>query len=854
MTEPRNSITRALNDRYVLEREIGSGGMATVYRATDVRHDRAVAVKILHPEIASTIGRERFLREIRILSHLTHPNILPLYDSGEAGDDLFYVMPFIEGRSLRHQLAQKTFLPLDDALRFGSEIGEALDFACAKGILHRDIKPENILIEEGHAVVADFGIAKAIVAAGGTSITDHRLAVGTAAYMSPEQGMGDTEVDGRSDLYSLAVVLYEMLAGGVPFTGPTPQAILARKTVQAMPSIRTIRPSVPSHVDDALRRGLAVVPADRFSTARELVDAVRRPSEARQNHGPALALGTAGLAAIVAVTWLNQSPAPPALALASAARERVAVAEFSNRTGDAGLDAVGFMAADWITEGLQRVSRVQVVPITASLEASRVGRRRGDSTASILWRALHDETGASVVVTGAYYRSGDTLLVQAQISDGRDGHLLVAIGPIPASVHNPAAAITELRTRTMGSIASLGDERVAAADALRDAPPTFEAYREFSDGMSAYLAGNFERATGHFLQAHTRDSLLATPLLFASISLSNLGRHREADSVASRLARDRDRLSPYYRDWLDYRRAFLAGDRPKALAAVRRLSESAPSTKVTYNLALEAMENGHVAEATAALASVSVEKGPMRGWISYWDVRGTLHHLSGEFDKELDDGAEARQRYPGRLYAMRSMLRATAALGRLALLQQILADGARAADDPIGTTAGSMLIEAADESAAHGHARVAEGLWNDASIWFTRRLASESANRTDSIDASRALYALGRWSQAQRVLPRDTIDPTVLALSGLLAVAQNDTQLLAATKERLIADRRPYLFGAPQVALARIAAQQGDTALALSALREAFRRGKEYDLWIHRTPEFDSLRNLASFRELVRRK
>src|SRR5712691_9101040 len=222
-------LQAALADRYALERELGRGGMATVYLARDLRHGRPVAIKVLRPEIAATLGPERFLREIDTAARLTHPHILPLHDSGEAAGFLFYVMPYVEGESLRDRLSREKQLPLGDALQIAREVADALSYAHSHDVVHRDIKPENILFEAGHAVVTDFGIARAITAAGGETLTGTGIAVGTPAYMSPEQLAGGEHVDGRTDVYSLGCVLYEMLAGEPPFTGPTAQAIQARK-------------------------------------------------------------------------------------------------------------------------------------------------------------------------------------------------------------------------------------------------------------------------------------------------------------------------------------------------------------------------------------------------------------------------------------------------------------------------------------------------------------------------------------------------------------------------------------------------------------------------------------------------
>ncbi len=248
--------------------------MATVYLAEDLKHDRLVALKVLHPELAASLGPERFLREIKVAARLNHPHILPLHDSGQAGDLLYYVMPYVEGESLRQRLTREKQLPVEDALQIARNVAMALDYAHRHQVVRRDIKPENVMLHEGEALVTDFGIAKAISVAGGESLTQTGMAVGTAAYMSPEQAAGEAEPEGRSDVYSLGCMLYEMLAGAAPFTGPTVQAVMARRFTEPVPSLRAVRPSVPEAVEQAGAKALARVPADRFATAAQFAQAL----------------------------------------------------------------------------------------------------------------------------------------------------------------------------------------------------------------------------------------------------------------------------------------------------------------------------------------------------------------------------------------------------------------------------------------------------------------------------------------------------------------------------------------------------------------------------------------------------
>jgi eukaryotic-like serine/threonine-protein kinase len=255
--------------------------MATVYLARDLKHDRPVALKVLRPELGAVLGAERFLREIRLTATLQHPHILPLLDSGEAGERFYYVMPYVEGESLRHRLQREAQLPVDEALRLTREVAEALDYAHSEGIIHRDIKPENLLLSRGHALVADFGIALAVTQAGKGRLTETGLSLGTPAYMSPEQAMAQPRLDGRTDQYSLACVLYEMLAGEPPYTGPTAQAIIAKRLSEPLPHLGTLR-EVPASVEAAVSRALAKSPADRFPSAGDFAAALERPTPRRR--------------------------------------------------------------------------------------------------------------------------------------------------------------------------------------------------------------------------------------------------------------------------------------------------------------------------------------------------------------------------------------------------------------------------------------------------------------------------------------------------------------------------------------------------------------------------------------------
>jgi serine/threonine-protein kinase len=282
-------LTDALADRYRIERELGAGGMATVYLAEDLKHKRHVALKVLKPELAAVLGAERFVQEITTTAALQHPHILPLFDSGTADGFLYYVMPFIDGETLRAKLDRETQLGVEEAVRIASDVASALHYAHTHGVIHRDIKPENILLHDGRPMVADFGIALAVSAAAGGRMTETGLSLGTPHYMSPEQATADKDITGRSDVYSIGSVLYEMLSGDPPHTGSSAQQIIMKIITEPAQSVTQFRKSVPPNVAGAVAKALEKLPADRFATAKEFADALA-------NAGFSVATGSASVA------------------------------------------------------------------------------------------------------------------------------------------------------------------------------------------------------------------------------------------------------------------------------------------------------------------------------------------------------------------------------------------------------------------------------------------------------------------------------------------------------------------------------------------------------------------------------
>jgi serine/threonine-protein kinase len=421
-------LNEALRERYALERELGQGGMATVYLADDLRHCRQVAVKVLRPELGAALGTDRFVREVEVAARLQHPHILPVFDSGRIGEATFYyVMPYVAGEALRQRIDREGTLPVDEALRLAREVADALAYAHSQGIVHRDIKPENILLAAGHAVVADFGIARALGRAGGEQLTATGFALGTPQYMSPEQASASPELDGRTDIYSLGCVLYEMLTGAPPFTGPSAQALLARHALDPVAPIRTVRGTVPPAVEQAVLRALAKVPADRYPTAGDFANAlgaaaVPVPTVAVAPSVPARrripgrgAVVIAAAAGIAALTWWAASSRTGRDGAPTAAppKSSVAVLSFANLSSDT--------ADAYLAQGVgeEIAARLGDFPGLRVAGRGAVGRLEQADTADLLSRARR--LGIGYLVEGSVRRAGSRVRVSVRLVNAADG-------------------------------------------------------------------------------------------------------------------------------------------------------------------------------------------------------------------------------------------------------------------------------------------------------------------------------------------------------------------------------------------------------------------------------------------------
>jgi eukaryotic-like serine/threonine-protein kinase len=564
LTLPPLDLQTSLAGRYRLERELGRGGMATVYLAHDLRHDRPVALKVLRPELSGVLGSERFTREIALAARLSHRHILPIHDSGtlqmEAGGPvLYYTMPFVAGRSVRDRLDAEPQLPVEEAVRIARQVAEALNYAHEQGIIHRDIKPENILLtgnpsrdrgaaDASEAVVADFGIARVLDAAGGDRLTESGLALGTPAYMSPEQGTGSTRLDGRTDVYALGCVLYEMLAGQPPFTGPTAQAVLARHAIDPVPSLRTVRSTVSQELSRVVHRALAKVPADRYPSAGAFAEALAAPGVGTTHETVTvltpvrdfrrrrmLMAGGVGLLAAVAIAVVTTARSRDAKPV-TVDPALVAVAPFRVAAADASLGYLREGMVDLLASKLGGTLALRPADPRASLGAWRRAAGGGDLTESAALAAAA-QLGAGRLVQGEVVGDRGHVTLSAVLVDVPGGRARAR-----SSVDGPSDSLSplvnELTARLLSLAAGEPDDRLAALAAV-----PLPALRAYLDGQVLLRRSEPFTSLKRFQDALAGDSGFALAALGA-VRARLEGQSDQNGAEARAAWRLRNRLSP----------------------------------------------------------------------------------------------------------------------------------------------------------------------------------------------------------------------------------------------------------------------------------------------------------------------
>jgi TolB-like protein/tetratricopeptide (TPR) repeat protein len=862
-------LRAALAGQYQIHRELGRGGMATVLLARDLKHDRLVALKVLRPDLTAILGADRFLREIRITAGLQHPHILPLLDSGEAGGLLYYVMPYVDGESLRQRLQREGQLPVEEVLRLTRAVGSALGYAHQRGVIHRDIKPENILLYQGEPMVADFGIALAVSSAGRERLTETGLTVGTPAYMSPEQATADPKLDGRSDQYSLACVVYEMLAGEPPYTGPTAQAIIAKRFSEPVPHLSTVR-AVPAAVEAAVTRALAKAPADRFTSAGEFAAATAEPAQpsvgrlrgrlSRRMVG--LAIGAA-LALVAGIVALERRGEPRS----GLDQKRVVVGVFENRTGETRLDALGLTVADYISRGLLKTGLISVGDIGTLYVRGRDSSGRPTDP-----RQLARQAGAASVISGSYMAIGDSVEFAAHVVDVETGSLRQAFDPVRVSARNPTAGLTLLEQRVVAGLATIIDARFSTFAIRATTPPSYRAYQAFAEGQERFWRIGPDSVTlALFRRATQEDSTFATASVWlAFASAAPLSGCPVTDSIVRALTPVKERLDPLDRLNLDWSDAYCRGAAEEVYQIAVASARVQPSSGYArYWVALWAVVSNRPRETIRILTAMDLSRDlewmPDSTKLLYYRDLTYAYHMIGAYDEELAAAARYTARAPRRVVSLYMKARALAGLGRSREALAMLDSARGLPDDPIRWSvhrADQLCSMISTELLMHGNRAAALMAAERALAYFGQR-ADTGSSWWKPVEAA---LTLGRHDEAQRLLrlgePRPSLglgaggDPVthsfVLGWLGRIALALDDTMTARNVDDSLAHGKWMYDWGLHTIARAGLAAQRGDRARSMSLLQEWKSHYGLTVLQLHQEPSLAPLRDYPPFEALMR--
>jgi serine/threonine protein kinase len=845
-----NRLTTALADRYAIETAIDSGGMATVYRARDLKHERTVAIKVLRPDLAEAIGADRFLREIRTTANLSHPHILPLHDSGEASGFLYYVMPFVEGESLANRLEREGQLPVEDAVQIAREVSEALAYAHRKGVIHRDVKPANVMLEEGHALLADFGIAQARATAEETKLTGSGMSLGTPSYMSPEQISGDRELDGRADQYALGCVLYEMLAGRPPFEGADIQTVMRQHLAAEAPKVTGARATVPAGVAKALHRALAKSPADRFRTMEELEKALAGatlPLLARIPMGRARALvyGVVVILAIAGGVVLGRN----LLTEGSTADgdvlpldKSVIALPLENLSGNPDLDRLSELAAGFISSGLSQADRLdpglldRVIP-SWRLEASA--------------EAWTDVTTASLAVVGSYHLLGDSIRFQVQVHN-RSGQVLDSPEHVSAPLDKPEAAFEALQWRAVSAVAGqVSPGHIIARVNLHSHLPEPEALDLYLQARTAHLVESDGTDVRLLERAVEADPDYLAPLI-QLIWWS--GHNARTDSLCTALEARAAQMTRFERLDMEGGCARIRGDARTALEKAIGMLDYVPNQ--VNDVAVTLLRLNRPGEALEYWARRDHHASEF-DWLftpRVWLRQCQALHLLGEHERELEVALQARDTFPDDERGYRAMAPALAALGRLEELEPLIERWSVRHDVHI-----QSLYAVGAELEIHGYPEAARRLiWEPAIQRYEARPTPDTVSNPARYLAGMAYLVTDRPGEARRLLEPlvEALQPYMegLAHVGVVAARQGDTATAHRMLERIAEFDSPWDHGMPKWVSGVVLANLGERDRAMVMLEQGVENGVGEWLAVHQNLLLRPLWDYPPFQDLVRPK
>jgi len=711
-------IGQTISHYRILEK-LGEGGMGVVYKAEDTKLKRTVALKFFpHDTLASDDARARFTYEAQAAAALDHPNICTVHEIDEVEGRTFIAMALVEGSSMREKIAAGP-LRIEEVLDIAVQVAEGLHQAHGKGVVHRDIKPSNLMVSSsGQARIMDFGLAQS---AEQTRITKTGTTLGTVAYMSPEQARGG-EVDHRTDIWSFGVMLYEMVTGLLPFKGANEQAFIYSILNEEPEPMTGLRTSVPVELERIAAKAMAKHADERYQHVGEMLVDLRTlgknfgaetksvPTQPLVSRAPArskrlwtwlLFAGVAVIAVIAFVVLTKLLPRGPEVD-----PDRVVVAVFDNRTGDESLDPIGQMAADWVTQGLSLTGEVSVVPSMMVMQTFHTPGEGPQQMAQL--QDLARTTRAAIVVSGAYYIDGEDIQFQARVTDAIRAELIYALAPIRSPRNAPMEGIEALRQKVKGALAShLGSFHIIGEEVQ---PPDFEAYQQYMAGVGLF-GSNYAEAISHFESAVELDSTFLSPIILLVYSYFNLDKYAQADSLLQPLRRERQRLTPYQRMYVDYLESSLDHDYAESMRFLRQLEKETPNaTGIKYLIGLTAirMNRPQVTVDTYEQYEIPEKSGRYAFGTWWFGVWGTALHMLGEYPDELDIVGHGRVIYPDSQWLRTSELRALVALGHLREVDRVI-DECMSVSDDHSFQCGVFCL-ASEELRAHGHQDVAADL------------------------------------------------------------------------------------------------------------------------------------------------
>lgn len=862
LTDLLTELRSALTDRYDVERELGRGGMATVLLARDRKHERRVAIKVLDPELGAVLGHERFQSEITVTAALQHPNLLPLFDSGEAAGQLYYVMPYVEGETLRARLERERQLPIDETVRLVTAIAGALDYAHERGVIHRDLKPENVLLQAGQPVVADFGIALAVSNAGGARVTQTGLSLGTPQYMSPEQATGERQLDARTDQYSLAAMAYEMLTGEPPHTGGTAQVIMARLMTETPRPVTATRANVAPHISDAIHRALQKAPADRFPTTRAFAAALAQSTPVpRASRGRWRWMAVVGVVAVLAAAgaWMLRERRS-----AVTADRTVVLAIPTANGGDATLSATAASVDDALAQLIAELPwaklRTGQRPEASDADAASTGRR----------------AGARTVVVTSLLLAGTDVQVRMRLVDAATG-VLVRQLPSALIAKNAAAAdvkrIVEPLAVAVGFVTS---PRLGVVTLPTGHLPSLQILRTLDaavDGFSSTVGGAtwLERIVSSLREAVVADTAFLQSRLWLGffygwnsyISRAPGGAAR-ADTVDQWVAQARASGSPYEVAFADVARSTYAEIGDASVEAIRKLlaiDPSSPLRRILPTMLLELNRPNEALRSYYAVApSIVGDSTTLPRQANFWGNVADVWHSVGRYDSALVTIRRARTMRPNDATLLALELQGLAALGRIDEIRRLLPAVESAAEN--GTLfgfAGNVYLTAANELNAHGHPAEARELASLAVTWFDRNDAPVRRRIDFSLRKAIALTLLGRVDEAERLMKAaiatDTSDTRPRGMLGRLYAKQGKMKEMRAELAWLEALPAERLQGAPTYERAAIIVNLGrehwDEAIALLEL--SLRQGQGFGIRrrLHYFSDWLPLHDYPPFKRIV---